>query len=236
MAAGRFAGAVHVMVVDERHTDRLGLLAQCVQQVREPRVIVGRDGAIFRLLVDDLQHLSTGVADELRVGQVQIDLCGDVLRLVLQVAAREHRERDPAGLQQGAQFGRLRAPTVHRACAELDALEPDSGDVGDCLGIVAAPGDGGVAEFDVRFRLKAETTGFERPCSFRLQAEPLGPCTFRLQAEPLGPCSFRLQAECCGQSGQRREKFASFEIRHATAPVPRCGGAAWRQPRCPPAQ
>src|SRR4029434_1572258 len=100
-----------------------------------------------------------------------------VFRLVTEVAAREDGKCEAALREDLTQLAGLCAPAIEGARAQLDSFEPDGRDVVDRLGVVAAPRDRGVAHFDLRFCLKAETT---ETCSFRLQAENSGTCGFRL--------------------------------------------------------
>ncbi len=64
-------------------------------------------------------------------------------------AARECHEGQPALLQELPQRRRAGPERGEEIGAELDAAEPDAGDILDRLEVVAAPGDRRVAEADV---------------------------------------------------------------------------------------
>ena len=121
-----FARAVHVMVIDERHADRLVRSPEPVQHGGERVVIVRGHRPVLRLLVNDLEELSARVAHERRVRQVQIHLRAAIGRLILQVAAREDGEAEAVLLQERSQIRRPRAPFVERGRAQLDPLKPAS--------------------------------------------------------------------------------------------------------------
>jgi hypothetical protein len=133
-----------MMVIDDRNTQVGGTASELVEQAGERGEIRRRQRAGWPL-IDDLQILSAGIAQEPGVFHVPLDLRRGVT-LDRYGAARQRHQRQPVLLQQAAEFGRAIAERIDRRRSELDAAKADVSDVVDRLAIPAPPRDGGVSE------------------------------------------------------------------------------------------
>ena len=150
------AGAVHVMVVDERNPDVGGALAELGQQPTHPCIVRSRHGTAFGPFVDHLKELAARRADESRVVHVQRELIPLDSGIADEIAAREDSERQMMLAEQIAQRLRTVAERRHRRRPKLDALVTDRRDVLDRLHVVTAPGDRRVADRYPRRRLQSQ--------------------------------------------------------------------------------
>ena len=98
-----FAGAVHVMVIDQGHAEILRALAELGQQTADADVVVIGDRAALRPLVDHLEIASPRGAQEFRMGRVRRELLDLASRIDREVAARQHGEPEVPLREQIAQ-------------------------------------------------------------------------------------------------------------------------------------
>ena len=160
------ADAVHVMVIDRLDAELRRAPADGGEQPAEPRVI-GRDQRALRPLVDDLERAAAGGTEKLRVLEVHGELARFLGRIDAQVSARQDGERQLVSRQQILQLVRRLAVALEGATANLDCGEAGLGDLAGGLFIVAAPGDGRIADahrWRIGFGLSPPEGGHYRRC------------------------------------------------------------------------
>ncbi len=143
-----FAQVVHVIVEADRDAEIGRALSDLGQQLAKPFVVLRDDRTALRALVGQLQVEPADVLDELRVPDMLLDL--GLLRggVDPHVSARERDHRQAMFLKEIAKSAGAIAVGLEDVRPQLDAGKTERGDVLDRLDILAAPGDGGVAERD----------------------------------------------------------------------------------------
>ena len=100
--------------------------------------------------IEDLEVKTSNGAYELRVFRVFRQVFSLEGGIQTEISAREHRHREVVLVKQRLELLGLGGKPIDRRGPQLNALEAERGDVLNGLDVVAAPGDGRVAEGDAR--------------------------------------------------------------------------------------